>query len=209
MKRFSLIVFALAVFLFNLVLAQPSWADPPSFSKNPDYIEITETLNTLLTTKGNPPEGTNLEEIQKQIGDLEFQKYALETGMNWGQCRNETGKTIAIYGKRSKKSDSTYSNALYFLNHGQTTQYQWDCDGIYVPNDVKISGIDADLSALALKIVDGTQLVVTTNPETGELSLNVPPSKVLKTGEINWFIPDVSQSVIEARIPNAPTREED
>jgi hypothetical protein len=210
MKRFQVVIVAL-VLLLNLVIAKPSWADreKPPYFENSDYIEVTQTLTNLLTTKNAPPEGTNPEDIQKQISDLQFQKYTLETGINWGQCRNETGKTLGVYGEKKKKSGTSYDNALYFLPTGQTTEDKWDCDGIYVPSDVKISGLDTAGVPAVIKIVDGTQLVAKTNPETGEVELNIPPAKVFKAGEVNWFIPDVAQAAIDTRVPNAPTNEND
>ncbi len=62
---------------------------------------------------------------------------------------------------------------------------------------------------VALKIVDGTQLVVTTNPETAAVEFNVPTAKVFKPGEVNWFIPNVSQAYINTQVPNTPTEEND
>jgi len=133
------------IFIANLVFAQPSLADKPKFLKNPDYIEVTKALNSLKTAKDTQAqvEGYTPEELQQKIDELEFQKYALETGVNWGQCRNETGKTLAVYGPA---------------------------------------------------------------PDfTAAIEFSIPPTQVLKANEANWFIPNVSQAVIEARVPNAPT----
>ena len=98
------------IFVANLVFAQPSLADKPKFLKNPDYIEVTKSLNDLKAAQEAQAqtENYNPEETQKKIDELEFQKYALETGMNWGQCRNETGKTIAVYGPKPKFDDDDY-----------------------------------------------------------------------------------------------------
>ncbi len=206
MKGFLLFLVA-SIFMLDLLLIKPAWADRPSFTESLDYIEITQRLNDLLTTKNNPPEGTNVDEIQQEISDLEFQKYTLETGISWGQCRNEIGKPLAVYGPKSKKSTSSYDNALYFLADGQTTEEQWDCDGVYLPGDVKVAGLETAGTPVVIKIVDGTQLVAKTNPETGEIEFNVPHLKFFKSGEVNWFIPNVSQDFITTRVANAPTNE--
>ena len=50
MKMFKYILI-LSIFLANLVFAQPSLADKPSFAKNPDYIEVTKELNKLDVAK--------------------------------------------------------------------------------------------------------------------------------------------------------------
>jgi hypothetical protein len=56
--------------------------------------------------------------------------------------------------------------------------------------------------ATAIKILKGTQLIAKTDPETGALELNITPNKVCKTGDINWYIPNVSETNIAARVPD-------
>ncbi|WP_375469710.1 hypothetical protein [uncultured Nostoc sp.] len=217
MKIWKYLLIVLMIFA-NLAFAQPSFADRPKFSKNPDYIEVTKALNELSQTKDTQTEveGLTPKEIQKRIEELTLQKYALETGINWGQCNNQTGNTIAVYGKRPNdedNEDAVYDNNLYFLANGQSTKKNWDCDGIYLGNDVKVANFTSSpngqgqkLTGLAaLKILDGTQLVIKTNPDTAAIELNVPTVKVLNSNEANWFIPDISQALINTRVPNAPS----
>ncbi|WP_392533959.1 hypothetical protein [Nostoc sp. C117] len=208
--------------LANLAFAQPSFADRPKFSKNPDYIEVTKTLNELSQTK-NAETGVQYltpEQIQKRTEELTLQKYALETGVNWGQCDNQTGNTIAVYGKTpngEENEDAVYDNGLYFLADGQSTQNNWDCDGIYLANDTKVANFTSSpdgkgqelVGPVALKIFDGTHLVVKTNPDTAAIELNVPTVKVLNSNsnKAKWFIPDISQAVINTRVPNAPSNQ--
>jgi hypothetical protein len=205
------------VFLVNLVFAQPSLADKPKFLKNPDYIEVTKALKDLKTAQQaqTQTENYNPEEIQRRIGELELQKYALETGTNWGQCRNETGKTLAVYGPKPDFDDDDYEyeyeNGLYFLANGQTTKQKWDCEGVYLPSDAQLAGLGSNEEGqevggpVAVKIADGTQVVIKTNSDTGAIEFSNPPTKVFKAGQANWFIPNVSQAVIDARVANAPT----
>lgn len=220
MKIWKYLLIVLIV-VANLAFAQPSFADRPKFTKSPDYIEVTKALKELSQTKNTQTkvEGLTAEEIQKRIDELTLQKYALETGNTWGQCRNETGKTLGVYGKNTKADDddekSPYDNDFYFLAPGQTTQNQWDCDGIYIPNDVKVAnftstpkGQGQELTGpSAIKILDGTQLVIKTNPDTAAIELNVPTVKVITSKEANWFIPDISQAIIDTRVPNAPSNQ--
>ena len=214
------LILVVLVITVNLVFAPASWAESskPKYTSNPDYIEVTKTLDTLLAAKNStePNESYTAEELQKKIAQLEFQKYTLETGKNWGQCHNDTGKTLAVYGPKRKKAASDYENALYFLGAGQTTEHKWDCDGIYLPSDVKatdLSVVDKLAQALtggvAVKIVDGTQFVATVNPDTAAVEFNVPTAKVFKPGDANWFVPDVTQAYIDTQVPNAPTEEND
>lgn len=212
MQRFQALLIVLVV-LASLVFAQPSLADRPKFSKNLDYIEVSKALDELLTTKDAQAQtqGSTPKETQNKIDELEFQKYALETGINWGQCRNQTENTLAVYGPKPDfdDDDDAYDNGLYFLAAGQTTKDKWDCNGVYLPSGVQASGISPDgesqeLAPVAVKIADGTQIVIKTNPITGTVEFNVPPMKVIKAGEAKWFIPNVTQAAINARIPNAP-----
>lgn len=202
--KFVKIVLVALVLLLNLVVVQPSWADK-KFTQNPDYIEVTQALDSAL--QAQQTQGLTPENVQ-EIANLQFQKYVMETGKNYGQCRNETGKTLVIYGKKSKKSLSNSDNALYFLPDGETTDDGWDCDGIYLPSDAKVAGLKTpegeSSTALAYKIVNGTRLVAKANPETSELQFNVPPAKLFKSGEANWLIPDTVQSLVDAGIAQAP-----
>lgn len=206
----------LLIFVANLVFAQPSLADKPSFAKNPDYIELTKELNKLLMAKDTQAQAKSYapEKVQNKIDELEFQKYTLETGLDWGQCGNETGKTLAVYGSKPGGDDDdnySYDNALYFLGASQTTKNNWDCDGFYIPSDVRVTGLITDeqgqelKGSVAVKIPDGTNLVVKTNSEPDAVEFNIPLTKVFKAGEVNWFIPNVSQAVIDTRVSNAPT----
>ncbi|MFN6563881.1 MAG: hypothetical protein RMY28_029360 [Nostoc sp. ChiSLP01] len=206
MKLFKTALVAL-VLLVNLIIAQPSWADRPNLTISPDYIEVTQGINNLLQLKNTPDQSKYTpEEIQQELGELKLQKYILETARNWAQCRNETGKTLAIYAHKPKKASQ--GNTLYFLGNGRITENEWDCDGVYLPIGSKVAGIAADAQELtqplAIKVVDGTQLVAKTNPQTGTIEFNVTPAKVLKAGEPNWSIPNLSQADIDAAIPNAP-----
>jgi len=200
MKTLFRIAFVALLFVMHLAIAQPSLADPPKVTKNPDYIELSQSIDRLVAEK----KAKDSPELQRQIDELQLQQAAMETGMTWAQCRNETGKTLAVYGPKGEKSKSSFDNSLYFLANGQSTPDGWDCNGIYLPNGIKVAGVDVS-QPLAYKVLDGTQLIAKTNPDTSEWSLNVPPASVFKAGDANWLIPDVSQAFIESRIPSTLT----
>ncbi|WRH67662.1 MAG: hypothetical protein RSE13_04720 [Planktothrix sp. GU0601_MAG3] len=199
------------VLILNLVLSQSAFAEP-KYAKNPDYIEVTQELKELSLVAENEvkTQGAISETVQQKIDQLQFQQYALQSGTNWGQCTNNTGKTIAVYGS-PKKEDDDHIATLYFLGDGQTTKAKWDCDGIYLPQDVKGTNLGFTEQSeplqgpIAIKIMDGTQLGITTNLETGTLEFNSPLAKVVQTSDVNWFIPNISQSIIDNQLPNAPT----
>ncbi|MBC1236300.1 hypothetical protein [Nostoc sp. 2RC] len=201
--------------LVNFTFAQPSFADRPKFSENPDYVQVTKALKQLTQVKKAKTQLANVtpEEIQNKIDELEFQKYALETGINWGQCENKTGNTIAVYGKvanEEEEEDAVYDNGLYFLADGQSTRNNWDCDGFYLPNDAQLAALTPEkeiqefTEPVAIKIPDGSKLTIKTNPENGAIQINIPNAEIVKANEVNWFIPNVSQALIDTRVPNAP-----
>jgi hypothetical protein len=204
MKLWKTILLSLLLCL-NFAIAQPAFADRPNFQDNPDYLEITDNLNKLLDAKTQKtlPEGVTVSQLDQKITQLQFEKYILENGEESTVCSNETGKSLAVYGSKPKKTDSTYDNALYLLSDGQTTDEDWNCEGVYLPKDIKVAGLDLN-SAVAVKVLNGTKLVVKTNPDTGVYELNLPPAKIFKTGEANWDIPDLAQANLDVQYPKAP-----
>ncbi|BAZ37075.1 hypothetical protein NIES4101_29960 [Calothrix sp. NIES-4101] len=202
----TLLIFTLSI---NLLIAQPSWADPPRLTQTPDYAEVNQTLDELIQAKIAPEKSEYTpEQIEQKIGDLALQKYILETALEWGQCRNQTGKTLGVYAHKAKKNQEP---TLYYLGNGKITDNEWNCDGIYLPTGVKVTSLNPNDSQvqeltepLALKVVPGTQLIAKTNPETGAFELNVRPAKVFKTGETTWSIPNLTAVNVSSQIPNAP-----
>ena len=166
---------------------------------------MTQALDELIKAKDAPDRGGyTSEQYQQRLDDLQFQKYVLETAEDPAQCRNETGKTLAIYA--TKKSGAA---SLYFLGDGKVTDDDWSCKGVYLPSGTKVAvaplaPVQELAEAIAFKIVDGTHLVAKTNPQTGAIEFNIRPAKVFKAGETDWSIPVLSQADIDAKTPNAP-----
>lgn len=203
-------VLIVLLILMNLIFAQPSWASKAKLTQTPEYTEVTESLNKLLQAKTAPQENSEYTsaEVEQKIGQLQLQKYILETASHPAECRNETGNTLAIYAHKGKKAPT-----LFYLGKGQYTDDDWSCDGVYLPSGAKLAnatslGIQELTEAEALKITPGTQLVISTNPQTGAYELNVSPAKVLKAGdqavENGLSIPNLSISDISTQVPNAP-----
>jgi hypothetical protein len=197
MKSLFKIALVLLVFVVNLAIAQPSLADRPKVSKNPDYVQVTKTLNGLLAlqeTQDVTPE------VQQRIDELSLQKAAIESGVTWGQCSNETGNTIGILGPASEESE-TGDNSLYYLADGETTPEAWDCQGIYLPSGMNVAGIES--TPATFTILDGTRLVARRNPDTSAIEFNVPALKSSQENKLT--VPNVSQTFIESRIPSTLT----
>ena len=208
MKRlkaaFLSIILSFTMLFFTMTIARPVYADPIA-EKSPEYTEITQSLNNLLQAKANPESlGYNAAELQQKINTLQFQKYAMETTEDWGICRNETGQTIGVYlHKPQKPYTLPYTSTLYFLASGQETDEDWDCDGVFVPNDAQIAGLDLG-GAGAVKITDGTRLVVSNNPFVGGINFNAPLAGTVTAENSNWLIPNFTQADVATQFPNAP-----
>lgn len=208
MKLFKTLLLAFTL-LVNFLIVQPSWADPPRLTQTPDYAEVTKALNELTQAKAAPAEsGYTPEQIEHKTGELNLQKYILETALEWGQCSNQTGQTLAIFAHKAEKN---LQPSLYYLGNGKITDDEWNCDGVYLPTGAKIAGLIPDdtqgqelTEPLVLKFVPGTQLIAQTNPQTGAIELNIPPAKIFKAGETTWSLPNLSAADVSAQIPNAP-----
>ena len=206
--NFIKIALAALVLIVNLAIAQPAWANRPNLTLSPDYTEVTQTLSDLLGAKDAPDQaGYDAAGLQQKIGELKLQKYILESASDWAQCRNATGKTLGVYAhKPQKKAAFTADQStLYYLGAGQATDDDWNCDGVLLPKGITVAGIaDQELAdPIAVKLVPGTQFVAETNPD-GAVELNVSPAKVFAAGEGTWTIPSLSQTDIDALVPNAP-----
>lgn len=195
------------VALVNLWIAQPALADAPKLDQNIDYLQITESLDGLLKARESEqlPEGIGSdEELQQKITELQYQKYIVEAGGGYSECLNETGKTIAVYGPSPKKSKTAFDNTLYLLPAGEATDDDWSCQGVYLPNDVKLAGLNLN-GAGAAKFLSGTRVTISENPDTGAIEFNLPPAQVFQAGDINWDIPDVAEADLNRQLPEAPT----
>ena len=184
MKMIQTLIVAL-VMLFNFAIAQPSFGNKPPVTRNPDYMAVIEEL-----AKATDP---------TEIAKLQFEKYIIETGESFAECRNLTASPLIVYGKKSKLDQSTFDNALYVLPSGKTTNEDWNCQGIYLP-----TGLNSDGEPVAIKLVTGTQLVATSDLATGAVELNIPAAKIFKIGEVNWAIPDNAEALAAMQLPQAP-----
>ncbi|MBD1843471.1 hypothetical protein H6F89_08690 [Cyanobacteria bacterium FACHB-63] len=202
MKGFKLVLVAL-VMLIQIAIVPAALADAPKLTTTPEYTEVTTAIADLLKAKANPDDSElSPVEVEQKLGALNLQKYILETASNWSQCHNETGKTIAVYAHKAKKTPQP--STLYYLGTGQATDDDWNCDGIYLPTGAKLAGQPELTQPIALQFVSGTQLTITSNPE-GEIELNLPAAKNLTASPDSTLpIPDLTLASVEATAPNAP-----
>ena len=89
----------------------------------------------------------------------------------------------------------------------------WDCQGVYIPNDVTAIALTPDgqnqelTGGVVIKVPKGTNLVLTTNQGTGAVEFNIPVTPVAKAEKVNWYVPKVSQASIDTRPTSAPTNQ--
>lgn len=202
MKRFKVILIAL-VMLVQMAIAPAVLADPPKLTTTPEYTEVTTAIADLLKAKdSSDTSDLSPVEIEQKLGVLNLQKYILENASSWSRCRNETGKTIAVYAHKAKKTP--LPSTLFYLATGETTDDDWNCDGIYLPTGAKLAGQAELTEPSALQFVSGTQLVAKTNA-AGEIELNLPPAKTLTAASQTALpIPNLTLASIESTTPNAP-----
>ncbi|HLP89443.1 MAG TPA: hypothetical protein VK184_12735 [Nostocaceae cyanobacterium] len=209
-------ILMIAICCISLLFPKSALADPPRYIHNPDYLAITQKLIQLETAKATQtlPDGYTPEQLDQIINDLELQKLAFESGIDWGQCSNQTGQTLAVYGPEQNLEEDEYSPGavLYFLGNGQTTKNKWNCKGIYLPVDVKVLALGSNeqnqevTGGVVIKVPNGTKLVLKTNPDTGVIEFNQAGTQVLKPGEISWFVPNITQAIVDTRVANAPSK---
>lgn len=187
-----------------LLIASPALADRIA-KKSPDYPVVVENLNALLSVQADPQQKEYTpEELKQVISDLQFQKYVLETSEDWGVCRNETGKNLAIYARNPKKATPS---TLFYIGNGEETDDNWDCEAVYIPNDVNVASLALPAGQpSAVRILDGTNLTIRSNPDTGELLLDAPSAliEIVDATDTTLSIPNVTQGEIEKQVPNAP-----
>lgn len=192
----------------NLAIAPPASADTTMSKVSPEYPKVVQELKRLSKLKSDPQQTKyTLQELNRKISDALIQKKHLETAEDWGICSNRTDRTLAIYAHKPKSFPSSNFIALYYLAPNRTTDEDWDCDGLYIPSGSKVAGFTlTEGEPNILEILDGTKLVATTNSE-GEIVFNVPSAlvKVLRSKDVTWPRPNLTQANIDLHKPNAPT----
>lgn len=197
-----------AILLVNLLFGQAAWADPGRFINSPDYQEITTKIDELLQTQANPATRLNAPDLNQKLANLQTLKYILETAQDRASCTNATGQILGVYLK-SKKSTADEAPSLYYLGDGKATDDDFSCMGVYLPAGTNVAfSLGEPGNALAeptlLRIVEGTQLTLTTNPDNAVLELNVPPAEILTAATSSWNLPALSLDEMNAQVANAP-----
>ena len=91
-----------------------------------------------------------------------------------GTCINSTGETILVYGTVSPETPQDKENALYRLPASRKTPDNWDCDGIYVPNDrIAEQVIDSNIPGpVAIKYIGSLTFEIKKDGDKYDLPLN-------------------------------------
>jgi hypothetical protein len=121
-----------------------------------------------------------------------------------GQCTNNTGEAILVYGPKHPSDTSRFETSLYRLRPGITTPNGWDCDGFFVPNDRIASQAATNVQGpCAIKYFSVFSWTVTKNGNNYNCPLNqglFKPSEVCCPSNyptcVCWRIPNLPQSSI-------------
>ncbi len=129
--------------------------------------------------------------------------------MNFGRCINKTGETILVYGPKSPSTPQDKDNALYKLPTNKKTPDNWDCDGIYVPNDrIAKQAIMPDIPGpVAVKYIniinfeihkEDNKYVIPPNQGTFKPSeIQCPTPQDLLPNVVCWDIPDIDHNSLD------------
>ncbi|MBD2020278.1 hypothetical protein H6F43_08775 [Leptolyngbya sp. FACHB-36] len=193
--RLKLLVTLAALFIY-LISPQPAAAESDlNILRSPDAIQVMQPLNPRQAPLPNAASNG-----------------ASQTRKTWGQCFNLTNRTLAVYGKstdsKKKAQEAGESHTLYFLASGQATDDEWDCDGVYIPAEIPVAGLEPadgqERGPIVARIVDGARFMVMASPTTAELEFNVSPAQIIKSGESTWEVPNLTQTLIDRQFPDAP-----
>ncbi len=125
-----------------------------------------------------------------------------KSGLFWGQCTNAYGSNILVYGPKGDDG-LNYDNSIYILPNGQTTPSDWDCDGFYLPTNREYWPPNAiHYGQKAVKFSNWRDFTVH-NSESHYYASDTErgwayDDGVFGPGQINWWIPDLSQETINS-----------
>jgi hypothetical protein len=157
-----------------------------------------------------------MEEVQKRDWDevketLKVAKFEelipILAGPSWGEAYNGSSKKLMVYGP---KNGPVYDTGVYLLAPGLRTPSGWDCDGFFLPSGAKLldmspsgAGRSWDGPA-AIKYSDWTEFSIRDGFPSGRFEVNVSPTQVLRSGDVNWYIPSWTQTDVDAIVGPTP-----
>ena len=132
-------------------------------------------------------------------GDLIRPPFRILGSRGWGQCRNQTGEVLIVYGPKHLAERSIFDTSPYVLEPGGTTPEGWDCDGFLLPSDrTLLRHFGGRTGPLAVKFWDYRRFVVrSVGPGVYRTSWD---NGVFQPSEINWAIPNFTYQDICARL---------
>jgi hypothetical protein len=131
-------------------------------------------------------------------GDLIRPPYQILRGRGWGQCTNETGDYLIVYGPKHESERSVFDTSPYVLPPGTTTPDSWDCEGFLVPADRTLrQWRGSRRGPLAIKFWDYRKFWVKVDANTYRCPWH---NGVYEPSQINWAIPNFAYRDILDRL---------
>jgi hypothetical protein len=132
-------------------------------------------------------------------GDLIRPPFRILRGRAWGQCTNQTGENLVVYGPKHEQERSIFDTSPYLLPPGATTPDFWDCEGFLLPSDRMLQGWRRSRRGpLAIKFWNFRHFWVK-NIDFG--AYRCPWNNgVFESSQINWAIPNFSYQDIQGRL---------
>jgi hypothetical protein len=131
-------------------------------------------------------------------GEMLRPAFKILISRGWGQCTNETGEPLLVYGPKHLRDRSIFDNSPYVLPPGSTTPDRWDCDGVFVPSDRMLKRWrHSQAGPLAVKFWDYRRFTVR---RSGDVYSARWHNGVFEPSQVNWAIPNLSLAEIHQRL---------
>lgn len=139
--------------------------------------------------------------LQLDYGDLMRPPFRILRERGWGQCTNQTGEYLVVYGPKHHSDRSIFDTSPFVLPPGMTTPDRWDCDGFLLPSDRSLQrGRRRRRGPLAIKFWNFRRFrVEKIAPDIYRSSWH---NGIFEPSQINWAIPNFSYQNIVGRLPD-------
>lgn len=120
-------------------------------------------------------------------------KQKLEHKDNKALITNSTSENFIVYGPRRETDGGNYDNSWYVLHAGETTPSDWQCDGLFIPEDRTFIQTNGETVQGPLAVKYGSLMpVIITQDGDQYVEKDNHNEGVFRPSEIDWDVPDFS-----------------